>query len=141
MLEKTLLSKLTKLQNRCIKAISPKQPIDQTKEELKIDQLIQLENCKLWQKHKLNLLPDRLSKNMTKDQHKGSLIKNHRYHTRRHTKLNIPRAHHRLYKNSFLVKGLVIYDKIPTELKTEQKLFTFSKKLKTTLLERGCYEY
>ena len=144
MLDKTLLSKLTKLQNKCIKATSPKRPTDQSKKDLKIlniDELIQLENCKMWQKHKLNLLPDRLSKNMTKDQHKGNLTKNHKYHTRRHTKLNIPRAYHRLYKSSFLVKGLVIYDKIPIELKTEQNLTAFSKKLKATLLERGCFEY
>ena len=78
MLSKTLLEKLVKLQNKCIKAIAPRHTTEQTKSDLKIldiKQLIQLESCKLWQKHKLGLLPDRLSINMTKDQHKVSLEK------------------------------------------------------------------
>ena len=137
MLDQTLATKLNKLQNKCIKAIDPRQETAKTKKDqniLSVCHLIQLENCKIWQKHKLNLLPDRLSENMTKDQHKSCLVKNHRYNTRRHTQLNIPKAQYKLYRSSFLVKGLVTYDRLPIELKQELNLHTFCRKTKENFL-------
>ena len=59
MLEKTHLERLKKLQNKSIKAINPRQSTDMTRSKhqiLTVSQLVKLENCKIWQRHKLGIL-------------------------------------------------------------------------------------
>ena len=70
---------------------------------------------------------------MTRDHEKNCLKKKHRYQTRRFTNLNIPRAMTKRYKSSFFVQGLVVYDKLPVELKTEDKYGLYTCKLKKWL--------
>ena len=70
---------------------------------------------------------------MTRDNKNKNLTKQHRYQTRRATRLNLPLAKHRTYQNSFLVRGLSDYDKLPTDLKTEKSIDRFVKEAKKSL--------
>ena len=60
MIDKTNLSKLEKLQKKCIAAICPSKranDVISTQQILLLPELIELENYKIWQKHTLSLLP------------------------------------------------------------------------------------
>ena len=133
MLTNTEMLKLERIQKRGIQAINPKMTVDQIRNMhgiLLLSQLTRLENCKIWQKHKTGQLPVRLQNLMTIDNCQRNLTKRHRYNTRRHTRLNIPRAMNKKYKQSFLVQGLSDYDKLPNEIKQEDLLYKFVKRQK-----------
>ena len=116
-----------------IQAINPRMTVDQTRNKhgiLLLTQLTRLENYKIWQKHKAGLLPVRLQNLMTIDHRQRDLTKRHKYNTRRYTRLNMPRAMNKKYRQSFLVQGLSDYDKLPNEIKQEKQLQKFVKQSK-----------
>ena len=58
----------------------------------KLEQLVLIECCKIWQRHYLKLLPVKLAEIMSKDSNQQSLKKTHRYGTRNKHVLNTPLA-------------------------------------------------
>ena len=133
MLTNTEILKLEKIQKKGIQAINPRMTVDQIRNLhgiLLLLQLTRLENCKIWQKHRAGLLPVHLQNLMTIDNHQRDLTKRHRYNTRRYTRLNIPRAMNKKYRQSFLVQGLSDYDKLPNDIKQEEQLHKFVKQSK-----------
>ena len=76
---------------------------------LTVEQLIELELCKLWHKKTLGLLPCNLALTMTTDQYNKNLNKTHNYQTRCKNLQNRPKSTQHQYHNSFLVKGNHLY--------------------------------
>ena len=139
MIDSTDLNRLRKIQNSCVRFIDTSKTLERIycdNKILTIDKLIVLENAKLWYKFHKNALPQRLHKNMKVDHHQTSLEKQHRYATRNKQELNIPRAQHKKYRDSFLVKGLLDYQSLPTCIKNVDKIHTFVKSCKELLLKK-----
>ena len=63
---------------------------------LTLEQLIKLENIKLWYKHNNNSVPLQLRKNMTTDHRRHSLEKSHSYYTRNRKIPNLPQYDYKL---------------------------------------------
>ena len=125
MVDETSLTRIRKIQNACVRLIDESKPLEHNyvdQKILTIDQLIWLDNVKIWWMFHNNVLPPKLSANMKLDQHKISLNKTHRYATRRKNELNIPRAQHKKYRDSFLVRGLKDYQSLPRDIKDSHKL-------------------
>ena len=125
--------KLQVIQNTCLRLIN-----DGTSKSkiLNVTDLVELEMCKLWHKHTLRSLPEKLSMVMETDHENRSLRKTHNYSTRHKHLQNIPLSHQALYHNSFLVKGNVLYSQLDAELHRLPTISLFAKKLKQSLLER-----
>ena len=127
------LSKLQKIQNKCIQLIDPTLAVEKIYKEHKIPRLsemIFIECCKLWHRHTLRLLPSKLSAIMTKDSKQKSLTKAHKYGTRNKKVLNTPLAMTNLYKNSFFVSGLTKYQRLQQMTRDIRDIDLFSKVLK-----------
>ena len=95
-----------------------------------MEQLIALENAKLWHKQQLNILPLRLQQIMTEDHGKSTLIRKHKYKTRNKSVPKLPKAKNVHYQKSLFVKGLSEYQKLPytvrdlTNLQSRQKVYS-----------------
>ena len=127
------LSKLQKMQNKCVQLIDSKLSVGELYKEHKIpklNEMIFMECCKLWHRHTLRLLPSKLSTIMTKDSKQKSLVKSHRYGTRNKKVLNTPLAVTNLYKNSFFVSGLTKYQRLQQTTRDILDIDLFSKVLK-----------
>ena len=130
------LSKLQKIQNKCVQLIDPRVAVATIYKEHKIPRLTDMiftECCKLWHRYSLKLLPSKLSAIMTKDSKQKSLIKTHRYGTRNKKVLNTPLAMTNLYKNSFFVSGLTKYQSLQQATRDVRDIDIFSKTLKQQL--------
>ena len=106
------IKRLQKIQDKGVQLIANHRPLEDIYNDykiLKIDQLIKLENIKIWFKHHNNLLPTRLSQNMKTDHAKCSLEKQHKYNTRNKGIPNLPHTSTKKYKDSFLAQGLRDY--------------------------------
>ena len=126
--------KLQKIQNKCIQLIDVKMSVEDIYREYKIlnlTQMIDLENYKVWFKHYHNKLPAKFSKLMSED--RRSLVKEHRYNTRRKNEINSPLATANRYQSSFLVKGFQTYSKLPLEIKNDSNYNHFIHKCKQYL--------
>ena len=132
--------KLQKIQDKCVQLIDLKKSVDNIYREhkiLKLSQLIELENCKVWYKHYHSMLPTKLSKLMGEDHRGISLNKKHGYQTRKKSEINSPLATANRYRSSFFVKGLQVYSKLPTEIKKEPNLNRFVTHCKRYLIENN----
>ena len=139
MLNESQLSRLKKIQNKCVRLIDTSKSLEEnytTKNILKLEQLIVLENLKIWHKYHDKTLPEKLMESMKVDHHKNSLEKQHRYMTRGKHELNLPKAQHCKYRNSFLIKGLRNYQSMPPDIKAIKKIPSFIGKCKSKLLNR-----
>ena len=113
--EKT--DKLQKIQTTCINILARKKATPTDHKHLKIltiKQMLsyvisQFEMCKLCHKKTLGILPRKLSEAMTTDHLNRSLVKKHRYNTRKKDLVNTPLARRKEYHNSFLVSGNTLY--------------------------------
>ena len=106
------IKRLQKIQDKGVQLIANHRPLDDIYKDykiLKIDQLIKLENIKIWFKHHNNLLPTILSHNMKTDHTKRSLEKLHKYNTHNKGIPNLPNISTKKYKDSFLAQGLRDY--------------------------------
>ena len=100
MIDEANLGRICKMQNACVRLIDETKTIERIYRDYKIlmiDQLIWLENVKIWWKLHNAILPSKLTTNMKLDQYRTSLAKTHKYATRRKSELNIPRAQHKRY--------------------------------------------
>ena len=94
MYSKQKLNKLQKLQNQCLKLISNRKHIDthtfKNYKILPVKKLIKLELCKTGYKLLKNDLPVKIIKSLTTDINNKSLVRTHRYNTRREKNSKVP---------------------------------------------------
>ena len=136
MISQSRLNKLQKIQDLSVQLIDPRLPIHKVYAEQKIltvENMIKLENFKIWYKYYNNLLPTRLKEIMTEDSNEHRVLKTHSYNTRQKTELNLPRATGH-YKNSFYVKGMKDYSNLPNTIKKSRTLKQFITACKRQLL-------
>ena len=137
LISRTVMNKMQKLQNKCVQLIDPNAKLSRIYEAHNIPkllQMVQIECCKLWQRHHLKLLPVKLAEIMSKDNKQHSLKKKHRYGTRNKHVLYTPLATNLLYRNSFFVKGLTMYQKITNSTRSLKDIKIFTKTLKRDLI-------
>ena len=85
MISKSQIKKLQKLQNASVRQIEYKKHTDEIYNEHhipRIEQLIKIENAKIWHKQQINQLPLQLQTVMTFDHSNMDLHRQHNYHTR-----------------------------------------------------------
>ena len=136
MIPQVQLSKLQKLQDLSVQLIEPRKALSMIYVDhkiLSIENIIRLENTKIWYKYYHALTPSRLSNLMTEDSTTNRVIKSHNYNTRQKNELNLPRASGH-YKNSFYVKGMKDYSRLPNLLKNKPNLKQFTMACKNYLL-------
>ena len=119
------LRRLQKLQDKGVQLIANHRNLEDNYKEnriLKIEQLITLDNIKIWYKCNRNSLPTRLTENMKTDHQKSSIEKKHHYNTRNKEVPNLPHTTVKKYKDSFLVKGLRDYQLTPQNIKDARNI-------------------
>ena len=139
MSNRSLINQIQKLQDKAVKCIdngSVKTDVYKTHKILSVDQLIELELCKLEFCLVNNLLPSLLARALQSDQHDRSTAKTHHYHTRRRTVPNLPKATHSRYRSSFLFQAISMYDKLPISITTKTNLKAFIGRCKNYLLNQ-----
>ena len=99
-----------------------------------VNDLILLENYKIWFRHQHNHLPLNLQEVMKTDHKSCNLLKSHGYATRNKKEINLPMADIRTYRGSFLFKGLRDYQLLPLEVKSERNEKKFITKCKNYLI-------
>ena len=86
MLQSSMIQKLTKVQNTAVKLIDPKLHVDELYKKHKIllfTDMVWVEQCKMGYKLCHGLLPKALETNMVKDHQNQSIVKGHKYPTRK----------------------------------------------------------
>ena len=135
----TALSKLKKLQNKCITLINSQAANKENYKKLGIlslDQLIKLENCKFADKLLHHEFPVHLVELAYCDQTGKSLKKKHRYNTRNKNLLNKPLAKNKHYKRCIIYKGTSCLEPLKAETKLKTNLQSFVTSNKKSLLQR-----
>ena len=112
-----------------------KDAVYRTYKILAVDQMIELEMCKLGFRLVKNLLPKPLLKALQTDHYDRSTTKSHRYETRYRTVPNLPKATHSRYRNSYLFQAVSVYSKLPVIITNQTVLKGFASKCKAYLLE------
>ena len=126
------LTKLQKIQNKCVKLLLAKSG-NKTRKDLlilNVEETINLDLCKLGYKTKNHLLPIQLQHCIEHDSSGNSLKKHHPYNTRRKQELNIPKTNYA----SFLNKAIKNYTELPTQIKSISSLKCFVKRTKEHLI-------
>ena len=134
------LTRLSKIQNKCVKLIEPRLDVNTTYKKhkiLRIDQLIRLEEIKFGYKQINKLLPNKLQYIVDHDSKGKTLMKKHAYNTRNKKILNCPSSCHQNYRNSFLNKGIVSYSNLPYQLKSNNIISTIISGFKRTIFDRN----
>lgn len=126
------LTKLQKIQNKCLKLLLTKSGNKGRKDLLilSVKETIELELCKLGYKTKNNLLPTQLQHCIEHDSKGKSLKKHHPYNTRCKQELNIPKTKY----TSFLNRATKHYTELPNHIKSITGLKCFVKKTKQYLV-------
>ena len=110
MLHKNQINKLQKLQNKCIQLIDPSTvPVLKKYSEhriLKVEEIIELELCKIAYKVLKDELPSRIKLALITDSRNKSLEKTHNYGTHFKRITNVPKLKNKAYTNSFLMKSM-----------------------------------
>ena len=137
MLNKGQMQELKSIQNKCVRVINP---IILTNEQLtklnilSIDQLVELEQCKLGYKLCNKMLPTVLTKLIKQDQHNKDMTKTHTYSTRQKYIPHRPRVKLSLYMKSFLYQSIVSFSNLLMELQRLPSLDNFTHRVKKHLL-------
>ena len=97
---------------------------------LKIEQVIDLELCKMGFKVHLDDLPENLFATIKCDATGSSFMKLHRYNTRQKKEANLPAVTNRKYHQSVLFQGIKRYSTLPTKLKNITRYSSFIHLLK-----------
>ena len=92
---------------------------------LDLSNLIKLENYKLGHKLINEMLPEKLSADMSVDKNNNPLRKQHKYDTRNKNQLNIPKHDSSSYHNSFLCASIRDYSTLPHSITSCASLHTF----------------
>ena len=138
MISRTQLNQLQKEQNKCIRLIEPNSntPNIYKKHKLAtIDQIIQIENCKLGFCIDRKQVPKALYRVITEDSKGQTLMKTHGYLTRNKNMPNLPRAKSMKYQSSFLSKGIKEFNKLPQEFKDVKSWPMFKSKIKAHFIK------
>ena len=117
------MNKLIKLQNRCVQQINPTVSLVDTyamHSLLKLPQIIQLEQIKLGYKLSHNMLPSQVAREMLTDQKSQSIVKTHKYQTRKKTIPNRPNIRCQLYRSSYLYQAPLAFSKSPDRLQATE---------------------
>ena len=120
MINASQLAKLKSQQDKCMRLIDSKLSADQvyTKYKvLKIEQVIDLELCKMGFKVHSGDLPENLLATIKSDAKGSSLRKIHRYNTRQKNESNLPLVTKKKYHQSFLFQGIKKYSTLPPKIK------------------------
>ena len=131
------ISKLKLQQDKCMRLIDGRLTTNQVYVKykiLKLDQVIDLELCKMGFKLRLNELPVNLLDTFKSDSKGDSLEKTHRYNTRQKNEPNLPSITCKKYHQSFLFQGIKRYSTLPTKLKKITKYDKFTRALKNEYL-------
>ena len=133
-----LINQVQTLQDKAVKCIDlslNKDVVYHTYKILTVNQMIELEMCKLGFCLVKNLLPKPLTKVLQTDHCNQSTSKTHRYETRHRAVPNFPKATHSRYRNSYLFQALSVYSKLPAIITNQTNLKVFACKCKAHLLE------
>ena len=131
------INKLIKIQNRCVSQINPAACISDiysTQHLLNLHQIIRLEQSKLGFKLCNNMLPPCVSNEMLTDQNSKSIVKAHKYETRKKNIPNWPNTRDQLYMSSFLYQAPLAYSNLPDKLRAIENYHRFVKECKQHLL-------
>ena len=134
------LTRLSKIQNKCVKLIEPRLDVNTIYKKhkiLRIDELIRLEEIKFGYKQINKLLPNKLQYIVDHDSKGLTLMKTHAYNTRNKKIPNCPSSYHQNYRNSFLNKGIVSYSNLLYQLKFNNTLSTIISGFKRTIFDQN----
>ena len=137
MINKSQQTRLQKLQNQALKLVNPSSDVREIADQhkiLRINDLIHLENYKIWYKHHNKQLPKNLQDVMRTNHKYVDLQKTHQYSTRNKKEINLPPADTQTYRSSFLFKGLRDYQLLPAEIKSEKRENKFVTRCKEYLI-------
>ena len=137
MLRREQIQKLLKLQNKCLGYITNRKINMSTYQELKIlkiPEIIKLQNLKLGYRVQHSELPQPILEACMADSNNKSLVKKHEYNTRHKTELNHPVPNNKWYKESFLVKSIILYQSLPCKIRSIQHFQSYVSSCKTHLL-------
>ena len=137
MLNKGQINELKTLQDKCLKLVASSLPGKNTRSKLNIlglDQLIELEQCKLGYKLCHQMLPNALTTLIKYDQHGKDMTKSHAYSTRQKSIPHRPNVKLNLYRNSFLYQTISRFSNLPIELQRLHSLPCFTNRVKKLLL-------
>ena len=138
MIDSICVEKLQKLQNKCFKIISGKNPTPKNFHELgllRLGELIKLSNCKIMHKHLHGKLPKKISQALSTDSNNKHLGKSHKYMTRNKHTLNLPQTKNHQYHRSFLFNCIKDFDSLPVVTQKIDNLLLFVASCKRLLLE------
>ena len=133
MISSELLCKLHTQQNHCIRILDTRLSLTNLYRKYKIlsiDNVIDLELCKLGFKLNNDMLPVNLLASLKGDARGKTLKKKHNYNTRNKKELNLPMTDKSKYHSSFLVQAIKCYSALPQTLKGCITYETFVIKLK-----------
>ena len=133
------LTKLQKIQTKCLKYILPKHTnknIHATLKILTIQDLVQMANWKFGYKLSKKLLPEQTISICLEDSQRNSLLPNHQYNTRNKKIPNLPNKANKCYRESFLLKGPRSILKLDKETQDSPNLNIFTSRCKQILIKR-----
>ena len=133
MISYELLCKLHTQQNQCIRMLDTRLSSTDLCRKYKImsiDNVIDLELCKLEFKLNNDMLPVNLLVSLKGDARGKTLKKEHNYNTRNKRELNLPMTENSKYHSSFLFQAIKHYSKLPQALNGCTTYGTFVRKLK-----------
>ena len=133
-LSQNQLSKLTRIQANCVHYLDQKCDFKILK-ILRINSIIELENCKFGYKLVHGMLPIKIEESCMYDNNKQSLCKTHGYNTRNKKIPNVPIKMNKQYRASFLNKGSQSLLKLPMDIREMPNLKSFTNALKIHLFK------
>ena len=133
-LSQNQLSKLTRIQANCVHYLDQKCDFKILK-ILRINSIIELENCKFGYKLVHGMLPIKIEESCMYDNNKQSLCKTHGYNTRNNKIPKVPIKMNKQYRASFLNKGSQSLLKLPMDIREMPNLKSFTNALKIHLFK------
>ena len=137
MLSSGQITQLCTIQRKCVRMIDSCVPTSEAFKKLQIltvSDMINLGQDKLGYKLCNSLLPSVLTRLMMHDFKNCTIVKNHSYKTRQKDIPNRPNVKLSLYHKSFLYQAIACYSKLDKKLRDSPTIFSFSKKLKKSMI-------
>ena len=127
------ISKLKSQQDKCMRLIDGRLAVNQVYvkyKKIKLEQVIDLELCKMGFKLQSSELPVNLLDTFKSNSKGDSLKKTHRYNTRQKNEPNLPLITSKKYHQSFLFQAIKRYSILPVKIKNITKYNKFISALK-----------
>ena len=125
MLSQSVINKLQKLQNKSLQLINGKKATLNNYKLLgilRVQELLELENCKFVYKLLTSSLPPRITEISYSDQTGKTLVKEHKYNTRSKKLLNKAKASNKHYQNCIIYTGTSSLETLKAETKSKPSL-------------------